>query len=119
MSHHATIEAHDDHLLVVQEGALASVPEAEALQERIEAHLDAHGLASGCRRVVFDNRKTTAHADEVRESMFQWATRTFDRVALLLESDMVGVRANMDALSRGAKLRAFHSLPEAIAWLRE
>ena len=103
-----------DHLVVVQEGALKSVTEAEALQERVESQCQ----AAGCRRIVFDNRKTTAHTDDVRTAMFEWASTTFDRVALLLESEMMGVRANMEALSRGAKLRAFHDLAEAVAWLR-
>jgi hypothetical protein len=114
LSHHANIEVHEDHLIVVQEGALESVPQAEALQQRVESRCQ----EVGCRRVVFDNRKTTAHPDDVRAAMFDWATTHFEKVALLLESDMIGVRANMEALSRGAKLRAFHDLAEAVAWLR-
>lgn len=101
-------------MVVVQEGALESVPQAEALQKRVESRCE----QAGCRRVVFDNRKTTAHEDHVRAAMFEWASTHFDKVALLLESDMIGVRANMEALSRGAKLRAFHDLGEAVAWLR-
>ena len=37
---------------------------------------------------------------------------------LLLESDLGAVRANMDALARGVKLRAFGDPDEAVQWLR-
>lgn len=109
----ATISTHDGWLLVVQRGRLGDLDEARALQAKVERACDAHGS----KRVLFDNRETEPPDDEVRAAMFEWAMTQLERVALLLRSDLKRVRANMDALSRRGRVRAFVVEREAIAWL--
>ena len=109
----ATIEARDGWLLVVQRGRLGDLDEARALQQRVEHACGVHGS----KRVLFDNRETEPPADDVRAAMFEWAVTELDRAALLLRSDLKRVRANMDALSRRGRVRAFVVENEAIAWL--
>ncbi|HWB79437.1 MAG TPA: hypothetical protein VG755_30955 [Nannocystaceae bacterium] len=109
----ATIEARDGWLLVVQHGRLGDLDEARALQAKVLHACDARGS----RRVLFDNRDTEPPADDVRDAMFEWAVTELERAALLLRSDLKRVRANMDALSRRGRVRAFVVEHEAIAWL--
>jgi hypothetical protein len=109
----AAIETREGWLLVVQHGRLPDVAAARALQQRVEQACD----AQGSRRVLFDNRDTEPPDDEVRDAMFEWAVNELERVALLLRSDLKRVRANMDALSRRGRVRAFVDEREATAWL--
>jgi hypothetical protein len=109
-----TVEPQRGWLRVVQHGRLADLGEARALQQRVEAACARHG----CRRLLFDNRDTEAPDDPVRDSMFAWAI-TLERVAILLRSELKAVRANMDAVSRRAHVRAFVDEAVAAAWLSE
>ncbi len=98
----------------MQKGRLADLGEARALQRLIEQACVQHGT----RRVLFDNRDTDAPDDAVRDAMFAWAV-TLERVAILLRSELKAVRANMDAVSRRAHVRAFVDEAVAISWLVE
>jgi hypothetical protein len=74
---------------------------------------------AGTRRVLFDNRQTLAPEEAVRDMVWAWIRdpTQLERVALLLESSMGVVRANMTAVSQRIRLRAFNSFEEARAWL--
>jgi hypothetical protein len=114
LAHAFTVENRGDHLWIAQEGALEDLAQAERMQREIEAHAE----RTACQLVLFDNRNTDVVSNEIRRSMFDWVTTQFDRAALLLQSDLAVVRANMDSLARGAKLRAFDNALEAVDWLR-
>ena len=108
------IEVHEGFVLVRQTGAL-DLAEAEDMQRRVE-----HALAEGSlRRVIFDNRETLAPAEDVRARMHAWVTSRarFDRAALVLESEMLKIGVNMDAVSKGLHMKAFNDLDDAIAWV--
>lgn len=50
--------------------------------------------------------------------MWTWIRGSnLERVALLLQSEMAVVRANMDALAGRTRLKAFSSEKAAVAWL--
>ena len=109
------ITSQGDHALIHQTGRLANVADARKMQREIVERC----LEWGVRRAVFDNRATIAPDDEVRELMWEWLVDVdLERVALLLESPMAVVRANMTALAKGLKVRAFAELDEARAWLK-
>jgi hypothetical protein len=116
LAHRYSIEVRGDHVWVHQEGALATVADARAMQ----AEIAAASAKTGADIVVFDNRATTEHAEDVREAMFEFVSKhsPFRKVALLLESELLAVRVNMTALSRHAMVRAFGTAEDALAWLR-
>jgi hypothetical protein len=108
----ASIEAGEGFVRVVFAGTIDSVAAALALQERIEA------AAKATRRVLLDYRSVGAHADEVRESMWDWAARAdLQSIAVVVDGEMTRVRLNMTALSRRVPMRAFLGPDEAAQWL--
>ena len=112
-----TIEARGNHLLVEQSGCLQSKLEATALQDAVLAACRAHRV----RRVIFDNRQSLVPPEEVRDLMWRWVgdPAHLERVALVLESTMASVRANMTAVSHGVRLRSFTTVDDARAWIKE
>ena len=73
---------------------------------------------SGCTVAVFDNRRTEAPPKEVRQSMFDWASGgTFTRVGLVVDGELTAVRATMESIASGRRLKAFNTLDEAVAWV--
>lgn len=102
-------------MLARQSGVLGSVDEARRVQQLLERalHNAGHGL------VLFDNRLTGEPESEARESMWAWSRdcTVVERVALLLESDLSLVRANMTALSKRSPVRSFSDEDEARTWL--
>lgn len=91
------------------------------LQTMAEVLAEQRAISQACavrgdRRVLFDNRNTQAPSEALRNAMFEWAS-TFERSALLLESEMAAVRTNMWALSKRAPVRAFHEERAALLWL--
>jgi len=114
--HRYSIEAFAAYIIVRQEGTLDSPISMRKMQGEIDQTCKTRGVT----RVLFDNRHTGVHGDEIRAGMWAWVKGAgFSRIALLLESEMAVVRANMDALSRRTHLRAFSREPDAVAWLRE
>jgi hypothetical protein len=103
------------HVVVWQSGRLASLDEARALQKAVRSRC----LRAGVRRALFDNRQTLAPEEAIRDLIWAWVRdpADFERVALLLESSMGVVRANMTAVSQKVRLRAFTSFEEARQWL--
>jgi hypothetical protein len=75
---------------------------------------------SGHRAVLFDTREMPAPSDEVNNILRSWvdACRYHDKVALLVKSDLKLIASNMRAIAAKVKLRSFHDLAEAEAWLR-
>ena len=113
--HHCEVEAREGYLFVRQRGVLDSVAEAQRVQQKIERALREHGV----QLVMFDNRSTGEPAPEARESMWNWCRDCplVERVALLLESDLTLVRANMTALGKRTQLRSFSDEALATEWL--
>lgn len=108
----SVIELRDGYVFVAMFGRLESMVEVIAEQRSI-----ARACAKrGDRRVLFDNRATLAPSEALRNAMFEWAA-SFERSALLLESEMAAVRTNMWAVSKRASVRAFHDEQLAIQWL--
>ncbi len=99
-------------MFVAMFGELQSMTEVLAEQRAINQAC----AVRGDRRVLFDNRKTQAPVEALRNAMFEWAS-SFDRSALLLESEMAAVSTNMWALSKRAPVRAFHEERPAVLWL--
>lgn len=108
-----SLEFKKAYVLITCRGRLPTLSVAQTLQRRIESELrkQPRDLA------LFDNRSTDTPPDDVRESMWDWVTDTFDRTSLVLESEMLCVRANMNALVRGVRVRAFSSKILAASWL--
>lgn len=75
---------------------------------------------SGHRAVLFDTREMAAPSDEVNAILRSWvdACRYHDKVALLVKSDLKLIASNMRAIAAKVKLRSFHDIAEAEAWLR-
>jgi hypothetical protein len=75
---------------------------------------------SGHRAVLFDTREMPAPSDEVNNILRSWvdACRYHDKVALLVKSDLKLIASNMRAIAAKVKLRSFHDIAEAEAWLR-
>jgi len=108
----ASIETEERFVRVVFSRAVDSVAAALALQGRIDA------AAQATRRVLLDYRCVGAHAEEVRESMWDWAARAdLEGIAVVVDGELTRVRLNMTALSRRVPMRAFLGLDEAAKWL--
>lgn len=109
------VEFRDDHIHVWQSGKLTLLG-AKSLQGKVDRLQAAHGASL----LFFDNRKTVAPSDEVRECMWAFIdeTRRFRAIALVLAGTLTGIRANMTAASRSAKLRAFYDPNTALGWLQ-
>lgn len=113
--HGYTITTQTGILIVRQEGVLSDASEAHRMQSAIELSRTRHRPCG----ILFDNRKTGASPEAVRKQMWEWVMSAgFERVALLLKSEMAVIRANMDALSKRTSLRAFSEEDEAVAWLK-
>ena len=97
-----------------------SVPD-ERRARQILAAVDDALRKSGHRGVLFDTRDMAAPSESVNAILRWWvdAGRLHDKVALLVKSDLKRIASNMRALSVGVKMRSFHELGEAEAWLRK
>ena len=73
------------------------------------------------RSVMFDTRDMASPTEAVNTLLRAWVDkcRFHDKVALLVKSDLKRIASNMRALSVGVKMRSFHDLGEAEAWLRK
>lgn len=109
------VERRDDHVYVAQEGELRDFHDVGRVQAAVDEAL------GELRKAIFDNRNTKAPTEELRDLMWRFVDDPdrFDAVAILLQSDLKQVRANMTALGRRVKLKAFNSLEAAQAWLAE
>jgi hypothetical protein len=95
---------------------LESVTDAWRFQQAIDGELK----AGGQRRVLVDARRAKLSTKEINESMWAWvrSNRHFDCLAIVNESPVLSVAAQMKATSIGTtKVKVFHSLEEATRWL--
>lgn len=112
--HDYNVEDRGTYILVSQRGLLPSVAAARVLQTQVEQAL----TRAGCTVAVFDNRRTMAPPDEVRQCMFEWAIGgPFTRVGLVVDGELVAIRATMESIASGRRLKAFSSIDEAVAWV--
>jgi hypothetical protein len=107
----------------VLEGYVFVCNESVPDERRARQILGAVDLAlerSGHRAVLFDTREMPAPSEEVNNILRSWvdACRHHDKVALLVKSDLKLIASNMRAIAAKVKLRSFHDLGEAEAWLR-
>lgn len=110
-----TLEHRAGALIVRQSGTLPSLDEMRRLQQAVTLAT----IRFKTLRIVFDNRKTRAPSPEVADTMRRWALHegNFERVALLLDSENLAVRVNMEALAHKRPIRAFSDESDALAWL--
>lgn len=96
-----------------------SVPDERRARQILGA-VDIALERSGHRAVLFDTREMPAPTEEVNNILRSWvdACRHHDKVALLVKSDLKLIASNMRAIAVKVKLRSFHDLAEAEAWLR-
>jgi len=115
--HEYRVEVAGELLVVWQRGAPDSLAQLGAFQDAVERVR----TQTSVRRALFDNRETTSPGDELREAMVAWVCEAgrFDAVAVVLQSEMLAVRLNMDAIAHRARMRAFDSVPAAQKWLVE
>jgi hypothetical protein len=106
-------------LEIVQSGAPADLPSARAFLDAVDRACDDAGIT----RLLFDNRATTSPPEDVRAAIIEWVrARTRGGsgacvIAVVLESEMLAVRLNMEAVANKSRHRAFGSIDEARAWL--
>lgn len=109
----------DGVLEIVQSGAPEDLASARAFLDAIDRACADAGLT----RLLFDNRATTPPAADVRAAIIDWVVaRTSGQLgawmmAVVLESEMLAVRLNMEAIANKSRHRAFGSTDEARAWL--
>ena len=113
--HEYSVEVAGDTLLVWQRGA----PDSLAQLGRFQDELSRAREETSARRALFDNRETTMPPDEIRDAMLAWVCEAgrFDAIAVVLQSEMLAVRLNMDAIAQRVRMRAFDSVPAARKWL--
>jgi hypothetical protein len=116
-SHEYRVEVAGTLLRVWQSGAPTTVGQLRAFQGELERVL----ADTSARRALFDNRETTSPTDDIRDAMLAWVCEAgrFEAVAVVLQSDMLAVRLNMDAIAHRVRMRAFDSVPAAQKWLME
>lgn len=77
-------------------------------------------LAAAClEQVLWDSRPADGHPPAVRDAIWNWLEhgKVLKRSAILVESEMLRVSANLSAVGGRLCLRAFYSLEDAEAWL--
>ena len=96
-----------------------SVPDEKRARQILGA-VDMALDRSAHRAVLFDTREMPAPSEEVNTILRSWidACRYHDKVALLVKSDLKLIASNMRAIAVKVKLRSFHDLGDAEAWLR-
>jgi hypothetical protein len=109
------VESREGYVVARLTGSMRSVGDAHQVQQKIERALRSSGHAL----LLMDNRLTGVPAVEARESMWAWChdSPLIERAALLLESELSLVRANMTAVGKRTPLRSFGREDEAVAWL--
>lgn len=113
-AHEYRLTAVDDRLEIWQRGA----PDLDGAA-RFVAAIEMALTDTGARKLLFDNRATTPTAADVREHIIAWVRAVSERcvVAVVLRSEMLAVRLNMEALAHRARTRAFGDEADALAWL--
>ena len=108
------IVSNPDYIRVRFSRPLASLEEAQALQEELERRVPAAGVG----RVLFDHRGIEPHPDAIAIAMLQWARDSqLAGTSVVVDTELARVRINMTALAQRVAMRAFVSEVDAIRWL--
>ncbi len=92
-----------------------------AVQNAVLEAVDGALVASSLQCVVFDTRPIVATVyGASRDRCWEWAMAAVNHhsVALVANSEMVQVQANMTARARKGRLRSFRDIATAVAWLK-
>ncbi|MEL6546342.1 MAG: STAS/SEC14 domain-containing protein [Myxococcota bacterium] len=111
-----TIRSAANWLEVDYTGVVADVDIARQWMAAIEAELRREGKT----KILWDSRGAEVHPSEVREWIWNWlkSTTYLKFSAILVESSLLRVTANMSALSSKVPIRSFHDRSEAVEWLQ-
>lgn len=103
------------YVLVVYEGAPATIAEADVWQRDVDSFLRATNLT----RVIWDSRPGSPLSREVRAHIWAWLERAevVKASAIVVNSELLRVSGNMSSVSRGLRLRSFHDFQDAAVWL--
>lgn len=112
-AYEVTVQVRAAYISIEGRGPLSCIAEARQVQRRIELAMrdDPRTMA------LFDRRASELFPEDVADHMWSWISGTFQRCGLVFASEMMCVQANMVALMRGARVRAFSSRVMAINWL--
>lgn len=105
-----------DYLLLRYWGSVADAATADAWLADLEQALAQSGLS----QILWDSTKAEPHSKDVRARILQWAktTAALRRSAIVVQSDMLRLSANLSGLDQSVTVRGFATIAEADAWLR-
>lgn len=104
----------ENEYVLLKHSDLPSVAVAEVLQRAIEQLLKKSGFAA----LLVDTTEMEAPPADARDAMWAWCeARPHIRVAILVQSELKRITANMDAVSRRVNIRSFHDRDDAVRWL--
>jgi hypothetical protein len=105
-----------DYLLVVERGRITSAEDIALYEAGVREQLEAHSLE----RAIIDARiPGKDFSAEARIAHWAWlATKPFERLAVVADTEMQATELNMEGVSRGIPMRAFVSIGDARQWLR-
>ncbi len=103
------------YLLIRYAGQVESVKIAERWFQHIDGTLERNMLT----RVLWDSRPAAGHPPAVRARIWEWLeeARVLQRSAILVESEMLRLSANLSGLSGSLSLKAFRDFDQAEQWL--
>ncbi|MEO1481779.1 MAG: hypothetical protein AAFU77_06705 [Myxococcota bacterium] len=106
----------EDWLEVDYTGQVADLSIAQQWMTALDLELQ----RSQVEKILWDSRGAEPHPSEVRTSIWEWlkAARYLKVSAILVESKLLRVTANMSAVSSNIPVKSFHSRVEAAEWLR-
>lgn len=105
----------DAYLLVQYSGKVATCEVADEWLAALDDLLLRHDVDT----VLWDSRPADPHPSSVRSRIWTWleAARVLKRSAIIVESEMLRLSANLSSTGRTLKLRAFVSFDDAHRWL--
>ncbi|MEM9069137.1 MAG: hypothetical protein AAGE52_11555 [Myxococcota bacterium] len=103
-------------LLVRYEGRVSDIATAEEWFHALDTELTGRRVS----QILWDSRPAKAHPPEVRKRIWEWLeeARVLKRSAILVDSEMLRLSANLSAVGGKVRIRAFHDFAEAEGWLR-
>lgn len=109
------VEPQSGFALVRYSGQVDSVETATQWCTDLEIFLGAHTLE----RVLWDSRPAEPLLPEVRACIWKWleSGRVLRRSAILANSELIRLSANLSSFGGNVKVRAFGELEEATVWL--
>lgn len=111
-----TLEVRPAYVLVTERGTLSSDDAVARYAAAVQSRAAEHGLRS----VLVDARAAVDGHEERAKLAERWQrARCFDRIAWVMpaSSEIAGVQARMQSLSRGIVIRTFATQQDAHRWL--